>query len=360
MKDSKVYFPILAAGLLALACGASRLIAQTVVLPPVAPPVEEASPDAPAPTEVPADSIPSDAVAPAPVEGTDPAAEPADTEPEAGEGDAPAPAEAESPARAGNSADEDEAGDEEKPELVPLPIRPTNKEEDTFLPVSYSPERYAPTWANSAFTREIVPEAVDPVVVINELDKYVLTGLATIGGSTVVSSLSPKNEPVIIRTEPKDKGGLFVVSVDRADRMADSSVVISDGRQTGTIKFDSKRIMAPPKGAVAVNTGNVQRGPGGIGAGAVGGQQLTPQQQQQQQQLMLQQQQAQAAQAAAQQQLTPQQQQAQAAAQQQASEQLIQHLRAAAQNPAGGAPQGGGSDNQPKRRRVVLPPSGNP
>ncbi len=354
MKASKVYFPILVAGLIGFPCAQTWLSAQSVVLPPVEPAVEPAPADESAATEGPSDSISSDAVATIPeaggevtgaAEGTDSVESEADV-PAVGEDDAPA--EVEMPAG---------VEEEEKPELAPLPIRPTNKEEDVFLPVSYSLERYAPTWSNSAFTREIVPEAVVVETPPNELDKYVLTGLATIGGATVVSSLNPKNEPEIIRTEPKEKGGLFVVSVDRAERMADSSVTISDGRQTGTIKFDSKRIMAPPKGAVAMNTGGGQRGPGMVGAGAVNGQQLTPQQQQQQQQLLLQQQQAQAA---AQQQLTPQQQQAQAAAQQQASEQLIQHLRAAAQNPAGATPQGGGGDNQPKRRRVVLPPSGRP
>lgn len=302
-----------AALVLCLPFAVSQMEAQDEAVDPTeAVPADEQPAEQASPTE--AEAISSDAVIPMPAdvaaeENTPP------SEPEPTEAEAVAPPAPRAP-------------------LSPLPGRaPQPPGADEFLPPSYEPRRYAASWSNSPFEREILPPVVDEVEEVNELNDYRVVGIGKLRGKYLITLVDKKGKYSNVEEKP-NKDGLFVVSVADGTNPQEAEVVIKQGELQATIGFDENNLKATPKGGAGVPAQGRQPNPA-VRQNPAGN---TPQPNVP----------------------TPAQPQAgtpnagKPAAQ--GNQALIEHLRRSTQAPNPATPQGT-PDSPPKRRRVVLPPS---
>ncbi len=204
----------------------------------------------------------------------------------------------------------------------------TNKDDD-FLPPTYPPQRYAGTWGNSPFDREILPPVVEAVKQVNPLDDYKVVGIGKIGGKYLVTIVDKKNVYKTIRSgTPTGEGEIVVEAVTNGTNPQEAMVAIYDGRDRTQIGFDEKRLAAAPKGGVAPKTVPANRN-------LPGTRRNVP---------------------------TPRTASTgtNTKSQAKANEALVKHLRQAAGNtPTATTTQASGTAAKPKRRRVVLPPTTN-
>ena len=212
-------------------------------------------------------------------------------------------------------------------------------EGEDFLPKPFRADRHASTWSNSPFTREVLPPPAGPTGPQGPApwDGWKIAAVDKFGGEYSVGLVSKKNEFMLLKVgQTHEDSGVTVTKVDGSGVITDTVVYVTDGTRQGEIEFDTKRLVAAPKGAPKPATNN--RPP----------QQNRPAPKP-----------------------TPQQAAAAAAAKQRAAAELTAHLQksvapgnsgarpAGQTGTAGSRPAAGSSTDRVKRRSVVLPPPSN-
>ena len=234
------------------------------------------------------------------------------------------------------------AQEREVPATAPTPVAANSAEVggsvggtgDDFLPEAFRPDRHASTWMNSPFSREVLPPAAGPSGPTGpaEYDGWTIAAVDKFGGEYSVGLVSKKGEFFLLKVgQEHEKTDVKVTKVESNGVISETVIHVTDGMQSGTIAFDTKRLTTASKGGVAPKA-PANRAPSRPTTGRP---------------------------------LTPQQAAAQQAAKKRAAAQLHNHLQKSAntqllkqrQNAAAGNPPTTGSTNRVKRRAVVLPPS---
>ena len=210
------------------------------------------------------------------------------------------------------------AQEREVPATAPTPVAASSAEVggsvggtgDDFLPEAFRPDRHA-----------------------SEYDGWTIAAVDKFGGEYSVGLVSKKGEFFLLKVgQEHEKTDVKVTKVESNGVISETVIHVTDGMQSGTIAFDTKRLTTASKGGVAPKA-PANRAPSRPTTGRP--------------------------------KLTPQQAAAQQAAKKRAAAQLHNHLQKSAntqllkqrQNAAAGNPPTTGSTNRVKRRAVVLPPS---
>ncbi len=206
---------------------------------------------------------------------------------------------------------------------------------DDFLPEAFRPDRHASTWMNSPFSREVLPPAAGPSGPTGPAvwDGWKIAAVDKFGGQYSVGLVSKKGEFFLLKVgQEHEETEVKVTKVESNGVISETVIHVTDGSQSGTITFDTKRLTTASKGGAAPKA-PTNRAPARPTTGRP--------------------------------QLTPQQVAAQQAAKKRAAAQLHTHLQQSAnaqllkqrQNAAAGNAPTTGNTNRVKRRAVVLPPS---
>lgn len=110
------------------------------------------------------------------------------------------------------------------------------------VPKKVPETRYSSLWMNSPFTSKPPPAESAPVA--NPLEDYALIGVSPIGEAkfrvTVINKKSPE-ERIYVETGKENGEGFAIKSVNKkkGDPLS-TTVVMTSGNKTGTLKFDEK------------------------------------------------------------------------------------------------------------------------
>jgi len=195
---------------------------------------------------------------------------------------------------------------------------------DEFLPPSYEPRRYASSWSNSPFEREILPPIVIPVEEKNELDEYRVVGIGKLRGKYLITLNHPKEGYKNVEEDPKSDE-IYVLSVSNGTNPQEAKVRIKRGNMEAEITFDEKNLKSTAKGGAAAPPQARQQSNPRLAVPNRGTQPAAP---------------------------NP-------AVKSSGNQALINHLKQSTQKPAASGTTNSGTTPAPapKRRRVVLPPS---
>ena len=130
----------------------------------------------------------------------------------------------------------DETPDAPKPPGASAESKSEPSPAEGVVPPAFPVSRYTSLWEHSPFQLESI---APPTESAGLAQKYALTGIAQVNGEPIVFLLDRATQIRHMLDKKVNAGGLSLVQVNMEKKSDDSTAVVRQGEEVGTVKFDA-------------------------------------------------------------------------------------------------------------------------